>query len=85
MSHIETFTVKFQIQENNPKAIKIRKSMEMYPGTRKMFKSATRLDSDDFLSFLKFLNAAPHCEKAKFYDVQAKAGVLLYGQVKIKY
>ena len=44
----------------------------MYPGTRKMFKSATGLDPNGLLAIFKFLNTGSHCENTKFYDSQAK-------------
>ena len=43
-----------------------------------MFKSATGLDSDDFLAIFKFLNTGPHCENAMFYDSQAKRELKKY-------
>ena len=46
--------------------------MEMYPGIRKMFESATGLDPDDYLAIVKFLSIGPHCENAKFYKGQGK-------------
>ena len=56
ISYIKTFTANLQNQENNTKPIKAKtKAMEMYPGIRKMFKSATGLDPDDFLVIFKHL------------------------------
>ena len=46
--------------------------MKMYPGMRKMFKSTTGLDPDDFLAIFKFLDFGRHCENAKFYDGQTR-------------
>ena len=54
--------------------------MEMYPGIRKMFKSAAGLDPNDFLTIFKFLNSGPHCEKTKFYDSQAERELKKYTQ-----
>ena len=52
----------------------------MYPGIRKMFKSARGLDPNDFLVIIKFLNTGPHCENTKFYDSQAKREPKKYTQ-----
>ena len=50
ISHIELFTAKLQNLENNMKPKKRKtKSIEMYPGIIKIFKSVTRLDP--FLQF----------------------------------
>ena len=46
--------------------------MKMYPEIRKIFKSATGLDLNDFLAIFKFLNTGSYFENAKFYDNQAK-------------
>ena len=60
--------------EKNIKPIKTKKKkyIEMYPGIRAMFKSATGLDSNDFLAIFKFLNTGPHCENTMFYNSQAE-------------
>ena len=39
--------------------------MEMYPGIRKMFRSTTVFDPDDFLLIFKFLNTRLHLWKCK--------------------
>ena len=52
----------------------------MYPGTRKMFKSATGLDPNGLLAIFKFLNTGSHCENTKFYDSQAKRELKKYTQ-----
>ena len=81
VSHIEIFTANLQSLENNIKSIKTKtKSIEVYPGTRKMFKYATGLDPNDFLAIFKFLNTGPHCENTKFYDSQAKRELKKYTQ-----
>ena len=79
ISHVETLTANLQNVKNNIKLIKT-KTIEMYPGIRKMFKSATGLDSNDFLAVFKFLNTGPHCENTKFYDSQAKRELKTYTQ-----
>ena len=72
ISHIEIFTANSQNLEKNIKRIKTKtKSIEKFPGIRKMFKSATGLDTNDFLVIFKFLNIGPHCENKKLYDSQA--------------
>ena len=56
ISQIKAFTANLQNQENNTKPIKAKTiSIEMYPDIRKMFKSATGLDPDDFLVIFKHL------------------------------
>ena len=65
---IKIFIANLQNLENDTKPIKKTKSTEMYPGIRKMFKSARGLDPNDFLVIIKFLNTGPHCENTKFYD-----------------
>ena len=55
ISHIEIFTANLQNLKNNIKSIKTKtKSIEMYPGIRKIFTSATGLDLNDFLAILNF-------------------------------
>ena len=69
ISHIEIFTANLQNLENNIKPIKTKANcIDMYPGIKKMFKSARRLDSNYFLVIFKFLNTGPHSENTKFYD-----------------
>ena len=56
ISNIKTFAANLQNHENNTKTIKATaKAMEMYPGIRKMFKSATGLDPDHFLVIFKHI------------------------------
>ena len=70
ISHIGTFTANLLNQENNTKPIKAKaKSMEIYPGIRKMFRYTTGFDSDDFLVIFKYLNTGLNCENAKFFDI----------------
>ena len=60
ISYIQIFTANLQNLENNIKPIKTKsKSIEMYPGIRKMFISATGLDPNDFFAILKFLTLEP--------------------------
>ena len=72
ISHIEIFKANLQNLEYNIKPIKTKKYIEIYPGIRAMFKSATGLDSNDFLAIFKFLNTGPHCENTMFYNSQAE-------------
>ena len=59
--------------------------MEMYPGIRKMFKSAKGLDPDHFLVIFRHLERWPHCENTKFYDSQAKKELKkIYPERKIR-
>lgn len=48
------------------------KSTEIYPRTRKMIKSARRLNPINFLAIFKLLNTGCHCEITKFNDSHAK-------------
>ena len=69
ISHIEIFTANLQNLENNIKPIKTKANcIDMYPGIKKMFKSARGIDSNYFLLIFKFLNTGPHSENTKFYD-----------------
>ena len=77
-THIKIFIANLQNLENDTKPIKKTKSTEMYPGIRKMFKSARGLDPNDFLAIIKFLSTGPHCENTKFYDSQAKRELKKY-------
>ena len=52
--------------------------MQMYPGIKRIFKSATRLDPDDFLATSEFLNTGPSFENLKFYDSHAKRELKKY-------
>ena len=71
ISHIEIFTGNLQNLENNVEPVKTKANcIDMYPGIKKMFKSARRLDSNYFLVIFKFLNTGPHSENTKFYDNQ---------------
>ena len=45
------------------------KTIKMYTGIKKHFKSARELDPDDFLAIFKFLSNRPHCENVKFCDI----------------
>ena len=73
ISHIELCTVSLESLESKTKPIKTKtKTMKMYPGVKKIFKSATGLDPNDFLAVYKFLSTGPHCENAKFYEDQVK-------------
>ena len=53
--------------------------MKMYPGIKRIFKSGTRLDPDDFLATFEFEFETGHCcEKLKFCDSHAKRELKKY-------
>ena len=54
--------------------------MIIYRGIRKVFKAATVLDPKEFLAFFRFFNSGPHCESAKFYDIEDKGKLIKYTQ-----
>ena len=64
-SNIETLVANLKNLENYIKAIKTK--IENVSRYKKMLKSITRLDPDDFLAIFNFLNIETHCESAKFY------------------
>ena len=78
ISHVETLTANLQNVKNNIKPIKTKtKTIEMYPGIRKMFKSATGLDSNNFLAVFEHWTSL---QKYKVYDSQAKRELKTYTQ-----
>ena len=76
ISHVETLTANLQNVKNNIKPIKTKtKTIEMYSGIRKMFKSATGLVSNNFLAVFKFLNTGPHCKNTKFMTARQRGSL----------
>ena len=63
-SNIETLVANLKNVENY---IKTKTKIENVSRYKKMLKSITRLDPDDFLVIFNFVNTETHCESAKFY------------------
>ena len=81
LSHTETFTANLKNLEINIKPIKVKtKTMIIYREIRKMFKVATVLEPNEFFAFFRFFNSGPHCESAKFYDIEDKGKLVTYTQ-----